>query len=109
LAKNWDAVAEAINTRLAELEMTQIELATKSRVSTATLRQIQKGVPKRRGPRTLGSISEALGWPSGHLEKLAEGESADVGNDRLSALEAEVTRLAARVQKIENASGEASR
>jgi transcriptional regulator with XRE-family HTH domain len=105
VAKDWDAVAEAINTRLAELEMTQTELATKSRVSPATLRQIQHGVPKRRSPRTLADISEALSWPSDHLERVSEGAPPAGGGDRVTRLEAELNALRARVDALESGGG----
>ncbi|MFC7612322.1 helix-turn-helix domain-containing protein [Actinokineospora soli] len=42
MSKDWQAVADAINARLDELEMTQKELADRSGVSVATLRQLQK-------------------------------------------------------------------
>lgn len=104
MGRDWDAVAEAINTRLAQLEMTQAELASKSRVSTATLRQIQHGVAKKRSPHTLAAISEALGWPSRHLEQLAEGEAGSPEADRIARLESTVAELEQRVRRLEDAS-----
>lgn len=101
MAKDWVAVAGAINTRLEQLEMTQAELAKRSRVSPATLRQIQHAVPKQYNPRTLSGISEALGWPSGHLEHVAEGKSVG-GGDRLAQLEAAVSELSERVAALEH-------
>lgn len=105
MAKDWDAVASAINTRLAELEMTQTELSSTSRVSTATLRQIQHGVVKKRSPRTLADISEALGWPSAHLERVADGAPNPASTDRVAQLETEVAALRARVDALESGSG----
>lgn len=105
MGKDWNAVAEAVNTRLAELGMTQAELASKSRVSPAALRQIQHGVPPktRRSPHTLAAISEALGWPSRHLEEVAAGEGAIGGQDRVKRLEDTVADLQERVRKLEEA------
>jgi transcriptional regulator with XRE-family HTH domain len=103
VGRDWDAVAEAINTRLAQLDMTQAELASKSRVSTATLRQIQHGVVKKRSPHTLAAISEALGWPSRRLEQLSEGESDSRETDRIARLETTVAELEQRVRRLEDA------
>jgi transcriptional regulator with XRE-family HTH domain len=105
VGKDWDAVAEAINTRLDELEMTQQELAASSGVSTATLRELQQNKsPRRRSPRLLAAVSTALRWPAGHLAEVAVGGAGVGESDRLAALEAEVNRLRERVQKIEEAS-----
>jgi transcriptional regulator with XRE-family HTH domain len=76
VARDWQAVADAINTRLAELEMTQQELATRSGVSVSTLRQLQRGVEKRRGERTLADVSEALRLAPGHLAAVADGRAS---------------------------------
>lgn len=100
MAKDWPAVAGAINTRLEQLEMTQTELAKRSRVSPATLRQMQHAVAKQYNPRTLSSISEALGWPSNHLERVADGQSGK-GRDRLTQLEVAVSELSERVAALE--------
>lgn len=100
---DWNAVAEAINARLAELDMTQAELASKSTVSPATLRQIQHGVAKKRSPRTLAAISEALGWPSRHLQDVASDSASPSEQDRVNKIEAEVTQLTDRIERIERA------
>lgn len=105
MSKDWQAVADAINTRLAELDMTQAELASKSTVSPATLREIQHGVGKKRSPRTLAAISEALGWPSRHLDDVASGDAELGGQDRVSQLEASLAELTERVARIEQANG----
>jgi transcriptional regulator with XRE-family HTH domain len=76
MARDWAAVATAITTRLAELEMTQQELAARSGVSVATLRQLQRGMERRRNPRTLAAVSSALQWPDGHLGEIAESTLA---------------------------------
>lgn len=100
VSQDWGAVADAINTRLAELGMRQVELSAKSGVATATLRLIQKGVAARRSPRTLVAISEALGWPARHLEDIAAGAETTSG-DRIAWLEKQVTDLRERVERIE--------
>ncbi|TCP56988.1 hypothetical protein EV191_101938 [Tamaricihabitans halophyticus] len=100
MAKDWAAVAEAVNTRLVELGMTQTELVRKSRVAPMTVQTIRKGVDKDRSPHTLGAISTALGWPPRHLEDISAGTGASAG-DRLATLEAEVASLRERVERIE--------
>lgn len=106
MAKDWQAVADAINTRMAELQMTQTELAQRSQVSVATLRQMQKAEPKRRGSRTLAAISEALRRPPGWLESLADGGPTRgwEAPDRVAALEATVADLAVRLEALERKS-----
>lgn len=102
MAKDWQAVAAAINARMEQLEMTQAELAKRSGVSVATLRQIQQAVPKRRGARTLADVSEALRWSRSYLEQVAEGEETTPENvDRVDRLEAELSALRDRVAAIE--------
>lgn len=106
MGKDWQAVADAINTRMDQLDMTQAELAKRSGVAVATLRQIQHAVPKRRSPRTLADISEALQWPATHLERVADGEqppSSDL--DRIGRLELAVANLQERVEAIERPTG----
>ncbi|GAB2657150.1 hypothetical protein GCM10027271_14630 [Saccharopolyspora gloriosae] len=91
MGKHWDAVATAINTRLAELDLTQRELAERSGVSTATLRQLQNNYePRRRSPRTLAAISEGLRWPADHLAQVLEGE---VSREDTGTLRSDVARL----------------
>lgn len=97
MGKDWDAVATAINTRLAELDLTQRELSERSGVSTATLRQLQNNYePRRRSPRLLSAVSEALRWPAGHLAQVLEGEVPEAEAD----LRAEVLRLRQEVAEL---------
>lgn len=97
MGKDWDAVATAINTRLAELDLTQRELSERSGVSTATLRQLQNNYePRRRSPRLLSAVSEALRWPAGHLAQVLEGEAPEAEAD----LRAEVLRLRQEVAEL---------
>jgi transcriptional regulator with XRE-family HTH domain len=101
--KDWDAVGEAITTRLAELDMSPTELAKASGVSPATLREIRNSrTPRRRSAHTLAAISTALRLPTDHLMRVAEGADSPVllGEDRLTALEEEVARLKERVAEL---------
>jgi hypothetical protein len=84
--------------------MTQVELATSSGVSTATLREMQNArIPRRRSSRTLAAISTALQWPSDHLEHLASnGEAPGQPIDRVEALAARVDDLTRRLEAVES-------
>jgi transcriptional regulator with XRE-family HTH domain len=74
MAEDWASVGKAISARLGELGMTQLDLAAASKVSPATIREIQYNrIPRRRNPRTLQALSEALGWPDDHLTNLLQG------------------------------------
>lgn len=98
MAKNWTAVAEAITTRLAELGMTQNDLSTRSGVSVATVRQLQRNYEaKRRSPRTLSALSEALRWPADHLARVRDGA---VAADDLHATDASDSTVATIIDKL---------
>lgn len=101
MAKNWDAVAEAINTRLDELQMTQNELSIKSGVSTATLRELQHNRnPRRRTGRLLEAVSVALDWPPSHLGSIVDG--APAGTLPQGDLVAEVHRLGSELAALQH-------
>jgi transcriptional regulator with XRE-family HTH domain len=94
VSDDWAAVAAAINERLLELGWQQRELADRSHVSPATIREIQHHtVERRRSPRTLESLSATLGWAPGYLSGvLSGGEPANGGPPR-STLESLDSRL----------------
>jgi transcriptional regulator with XRE-family HTH domain len=74
VAEDWVAVGEAIIERMSELNIKQKELAARSKVSTATIRQIHNRTGgHRHSPRTLEAISEALDWPSQYLGNVLYG------------------------------------
>ena len=61
--EDWAAVARAISDRVRELGWRQRELAERSHVSVAVVREIQRHtVERRRSPRTLQALSVALRW-----------------------------------------------
>ncbi|KAA9162599.1 XRE family transcriptional regulator [Amycolatopsis acidicola] len=69
MSEDWAAVAKAVNARVNELGWLQRELAKRSHVSQAVVREIQHHVvERRRSPRTLESLSVALGWHPQHLD-----------------------------------------
>jgi len=103
-------VADAINRRLRELDLTQLELAQRSQVSVATIRQLQGGSTeaRRRHPRTLRALSEALQWSPDHLEAVADGRDPAVDPDRDDPVVAELqdvrstlTAITTRLDAIE--------
>jgi transcriptional regulator with XRE-family HTH domain len=75
---DWAAVAAALNARVAALRMTQQELASRSGVSPATIREIQHNHrPRKRYGRTLAALSEALQWPAEYLDDVLVGRSSE--------------------------------
>lgn len=74
---NWAKVGDAITDRLAELGMQQKVLSARSDVSTAVIREIQRGKERRRHPRVLQSLSKALGWQANHLQDVLEGRQPE--------------------------------
>jgi transcriptional regulator with XRE-family HTH domain len=72
--ENWAAVARAISDRIRELGWRQRELAERSHVSIAVVREIQRHtVERRRSRRTLEALSVALGWEPERLERVLKG------------------------------------
>ena len=113
---DWAAVASALNARVATLRMTQLDLAAKSGVSPATIREIQhNNRPRRRYGRTLAALSEALDWPAGHLDAVLAGrptpaEPATFGADepvleQLRAIREELSGIRQRLGDLEAALG----
>jgi transcriptional regulator with XRE-family HTH domain len=105
---DWSALAEALTTRMGERGINQRELAERSGVSVATIRQIQGAKPARRSAVTLAALSRALGYPDDHLRRVLRQEApqeesrtvADLA-ERLEAVESQVRDLAGRVRQIE--------
>ena len=57
--------------------MTQLEAASRAKISLTTLRELQNNTsPRRRRPQTLAALSEALGWPPEYLSTILHGEEA---------------------------------
>jgi hypothetical protein len=108
MAKDWAAVAAAINSRLAELDMTQAELIQRSRLAPMTIRELlHNTAQRRRSDQTLAAVSEALGWSPGHLRAVAEGrgpgdpDADDPVLAELTALKETITAITARLDAIE--------
>ncbi|MBM7770768.1 DNA-binding XRE family transcriptional regulator [Actinokineospora baliensis] len=65
---NWQAVGQAITQRREELRLKQRDVAKRSGVSQAIIRELEYNtVERRRSHRTLEALSTALEWPAGHL------------------------------------------
>jgi len=114
VSEDWAAVARAISDRVRELGWRQRELAERSHVSAAVVREIQRHtVERRRSRRTLESLSVALGWKPEYLDAILKGHAhqAAASNSvvadaaalwsRLDALEGrldEITKLIAELR-----------
>jgi hypothetical protein len=108
MARDWPAVADAMKSRLAELDMTQAELIQRSRLAPMTIRELLfNTAQRRRSDQTLAAVSEALGWPPGYLRAVAEGR--DLGDPdaddpvlvELAALKKAITAISSRLDAIE--------
>ncbi|SBW21954.1 hypothetical protein FDG2_2177 [Candidatus Protofrankia californiensis] len=115
--ENWQAVADALNARMAARRIGQQALATASGVSVATLRQLQHARHSRRVQNTtLSAVARALDWPDDHLIRVLLGDQADDADDdtdrtaspadrwvvaRLDAIEGHLRRMDQRLALIE--------
>ena len=112
MSEDWAAVAKAINERVNELGWLQRELAKRSHVSQAIVREIQHHVvERRRSPRTLESLSMALGWHPQHLDAVLHGrkppgldepvtDSGDTMWTRLEAIEQRMGEITERLDDL---------
>jgi transcriptional regulator with XRE-family HTH domain len=106
---DWHALAEALTARMRERGMTQRELAERSGVSVATIRQIQAAKTTPRA-RTLADLSRSLGWSENHLERIVRPTSAasqDSGESvsdsrRIDAIATQLQDLTERVNALES-------
>lgn len=112
MSEDWAAVAKAINERVNELGWLQRELAKRSNVSQAIVREIQHHVvERRRSPRTLESLSVALGWHPQHLDAVLHGRKPPAPDEpftgrsdtlwsRLDALERRMDEITDRLDDL---------
>jgi transcriptional regulator with XRE-family HTH domain len=76
MADDWTAVAREINARATDLGLRQRDLAERSGVSLAIVREIQQGkIHRRRNPRTLEALSVALQRHPQHLAAVLNGKT----------------------------------
>ena len=85
MTEDWVAVANAIKERVNELGWRQRELAQRSHVSQAIVRELQHHtVERRRSARTLEALSIALGWHPQHLAAVLRGRTPPELGDPIS-------------------------
>ena len=104
MEQDWEAVGGALSARLDERGMTMTELATKAGVSLTTVRELVHVLnTRRRQPRTLSALSEALGWPPDHLGKVLRNQILATPSDpaEQGGLEARVRAVEERLAAIE--------
>jgi len=108
--QDWSAVAAALRHRLDEQGMTMTELATRSGVSLTTVRELVHVLnTRRRQPRTLASLSAALGWPPDHLGSVLRGRAqVAIEGSELDVVRRELDELRERVEALERTSGTTS-
>lgn len=112
MSEDWAAVSKAIRKRVDELGWRQRELAERSHVSQAIVRELQhQTVERRRSARTLEALSLALGWHPKHLGAVLHhrrpprlGEHSDsseaLPSSRLEAIEDRLTDVTTRLDEI---------
>jgi transcriptional regulator with XRE-family HTH domain len=107
---DWTAVARAIASRLEQLRMTQMDAASRARISLTTLRELRNNTnPRRRHPQTLAALSAALDWPAEYLSNVLRGEKIQPGTAEtddpllkaIISIERELHDLRQRVAAIE--------
>jgi hypothetical protein len=85
VTEDWVAVANAIKERVNELGWRQRELAQRSHVSQAIVRELQHHtVERRRSARTLEALSVAMGWHPQHLAAVLRGRTPPEVGDPIS-------------------------
>ncbi|APU22939.1 transcriptional regulator [Actinoalloteichus sp. GBA129-24] len=112
MAEDWAAVAQAIDDRIHELGIKQREVAERSQVSQAIVRELQYDTTRRkRSARTLEALSVALEWHPHHLAAvLADTRPPDVNDagrpltvdERLAAIEDGLTAIAERLDTLDD-------
>jgi transcriptional regulator with XRE-family HTH domain len=110
VTEDWAAVAKAISVRVNELGWRQRELAERSHVSQAIVRELQHHtVERRRSARTLEALSTTLGWHPQHLLAVLQNrtpphpdEPVDDGDEVRSRLDALELRLAEITDRLED-------
>jgi len=100
--EDWAAVARVISDRARELDWPQRELAERSHVSVAVVREIQRHtVERRRSRRTLEALSVALGWEPERLDRVLKGHAEQIGNRAAPGNSALWSRLDSLEQRLD--------
>ncbi len=116
----WKRVAEAVTSRLVELGMSWTALYDSGAISEPTMRAMRRGQPLQR-PYKRAALTRALGWTPDSIDRLLAGKPAQLVEpvaagpsyeqvaqlpERVSAIEAELAELRARVALLEGPGGE---
>ncbi len=105
MSDDWAAVAQVIDERMTDLGLRQRELAERSQVSLAIVREIlHHTVERRRSPRTLESLSVALDWPPDHLHAVLSGQVAPTTPEPVDDT---IDSLSSRIEALEGKMSEA--
>ena len=105
MSDDWAAVAQVIDERMTDLGLRQRELAERSQVSLAIVREIRHHtVERRRSPRTLESLSVALDWPPDHLHAVLSGQVAPTTPEPVDDT---IDSLSSRIEALEGKMSEA--
>ncbi|WP_175648444.1 helix-turn-helix domain-containing protein [Protofrankia coriariae] len=97
--EDWNAVADAVNSRMAQQRIGQKALADASGVSVATLRRIQHGAHGRRVQNaTLTAVAHALDWPDDHLIRVLTAGTSPTGTAP-PAIEREILAGIGRIEQ----------
>jgi len=105
VSDDWAAVAQVIDERMTDLGLRQRELAERSQVSLAIVREIlHHTVERRRSPRTLESLSVALDWPPDHLHAVLSGQVAPTTPEPVDDT---IDSLSSRIEALEGKMSEA--
>ena len=100
--EDWAAVAWVISDRVRELGWPQRQLAERSHVSVAVVRELQRHtVERRRSRRTLEALSVALGWEPERLDRVLKGHAEQIGNRAAPGNSALWSRLDSLEQRLD--------
>ncbi|MEU5417730.1 helix-turn-helix transcriptional regulator [Streptomyces sp. NPDC020667] len=76
LTHDWKRLGVAIRRERERQGLSQAELAERAGVSVGSVKNAETGpAPKRRRPYTLALIETALGWESGAVDSILEGQT----------------------------------
>ena len=110
---DWEAVAEVVNARMTELELSQRDVERRADLTKATLREIRQNIkPRNRKPRTLEALSKALDWHPDHLSAVLQGQKPpEVGKSfargpddiagRLDVISDQLAQINERLAKVD--------
>jgi len=101
MSDDWDRLGRVLKLRRRERDWSQEELAARSGVSLAMVKEIENNsATRRRSRRTLESLSEALGLPRQYLHDILKGHSPEHPESGPS-LQSRVETLEQRMNKID--------